>query len=226
MIITVDGPGGSGKSTVSRIVARKLGLPYLNSGFIYRAVTLLVMEDGADFEDRERVERLIKQIDLRFEEVGDRTRVFLGGRDVTRRLKDPDVTPRIYKIANDGHYRELLLDVQRQFAVPHGAVAEGRDMGTVIFPQADFKFYLDASPEERARREQMDLDAAGHSKSYADVLKEVLERDRHDRERAHAPLRVPTGAVMIRTDTLSIKDVVESILKHVGSRSESRGGTA
>jgi cytidylate kinase len=90
-------------------------------------------------------------------------------------------------------------------------------MGTVIFPQADFKFYLDASPEERARRQHMDLQAAGHAKSYADVLKEVLERDRHDRERSHAPLRVPQGAVMIRTDALSIKDVVETIIKHVGA---------
>jgi cytidylate kinase len=226
MIITVDGPGGSGKSTVSRIVARKLGLPYLNSGFIYRAVTLLVMEDGADFEDRPRVARLIKEIDLRFEEVGDSTRVLLGGRDVTRRVKDPDVTPQIYKIANDGYYRGLLLDVQRRFAVPNGVVAEGRDMGTVIFPEADFKFYLDASPEERARRQQMDLEAAGHAKSYTDVLEEVLQRDRHDRERDHAPLRVPAGAVMIRTDALSIKDVVETIVRHVAASGEVRGGTA
>ena len=98
-------------------------------------------------------------------------------------------------------------------------------MGTVIFPEAEFKFYLDASPEQRARRQQMDLEAGGHAKSYADVLEEVVERDRHDRDRAHAPLRVPGGAVMIRTDALSIKDVVETILKHVGARSESPGGT-
>jgi cytidylate kinase len=217
MIITVDGPAGSGKSTVSRIVARRLGLTYLNSGFIYRAVTLLVVEDGGDFENKERVGELIASMDLRFEEDEERTRVYLGDRDVTQRLKDPDITPQIFRIANDGHLRSLLLGIQRSFAAPPGVVAEGRDMGTVIFPEADYKFYLDASPEERARRQQMELEVKGHSKSFADVLSEVLERDRHDRERAHAPLRVPQGAIHIRTDNLSIKDVVEMILKRVQS---------
>jgi cytidylate kinase len=217
MIITVDGPAGSGKSTVSRIVARRLGLTYLNSGYIYRAVTLLVIEDGSEFENKEKVANLIGSMDIRFEEDDDRTRVLLGDREVTQRLKEPDVTPKIFKIANDGYYRSLLLGIQRSFAAPPGVVAEGRDMGTVIFPEADYKFYLDASPEERARRQQMDLQVGGHSKSFADVLSEVLERDRHDRERAYAPLRVPQGAIHIRTDNLSIKDVVEMILKRVQS---------
>jgi len=217
MIITVDGPAGSGKSTVSRIVARRLGLTYLNSGFIYRAVTLLVVEDSGDFGNKERVAELIASMDLRFTEDEDRTRVFLGERDVTQRLKDPDITPQIFRIANDGYLRSLLLGIQRSFAATPGVVAEGRDMGTVIFPEADYKFYLDASPEERARRQQMELEVKGHSKSFADVLSEVLERDRHDRERAHAPLRVPQGAIHIRTDNLSIKDVVEMILKRVQS---------
>jgi cytidylate kinase len=213
MIVTIDGPGGSGKSTVSRIVARRLGLPYLNSGFIYRAVTLLVLDDGGDFTDRERIRERIQSMDLRFLDAEDRTRVFLGEREVTQRLKDPDVTAEIHRVANDGYLRSLLLDLQRSFALPAGVVAEGRDMGTVIFPQAEHKFYLDASPEERARRQQRELEAAGHAKSYADVLADVLRRDRHDREREHAPLRVPHGAVVIPTDDLSIKDVAERILK-------------
>ena len=217
MIITVDGPAGSGKSTVSRIVARRLGLTYLNSGFIYRAITLLVVEDGGDFENKERVAELIASMDLRFVENEDHTRVLLGERDVTQRLKDPDITPQIFRIANDGHLRSLLLGIQRSFGAPPGVVAEGRDMGTVIFPEADYKFYLDATPEERARRQQMELEVKGHSKSFADVLSEVLERDRHDRERAFAPLRVPQGAIHVRTDNLSIKDVVEMILKRVQS---------
>ena len=215
MIVTIDGPGGSGKSTVSRIVARRLGLPYLNSGYIYRAVTLLVLDDGGDFEDRERIRERIQSMDLRFREDEDRTRVFIGERDVTQRLKAPDVTSEIHRVANDGYLRSLLLDLQRSFAQPAGVVAEGRDMGTVIFPQANHKFYLDASPEERARRQQRELEAAGHARSYADVLADVLRRDRHDREREHAPLRVPTGAVVIPTDDLSIKDVAERILKKV-----------
>lgn len=231
MIVTVDGPGGSGKSTVSRIVARRIGLPYLNSGFIYRAVTLLVQESGGDFENREKVAQTVRDMNLRFQEDGDLTRVFVqkpngeGERDVTSRLKAPDITPQIYKIANDGYYRSLLLEIQRRSAETKGVVAEGRDMGTVIFPQADFKFYLDASPEERARRQHRELEAIGHAKSYADVLSEVLERDRRDREREHGPLRIAKGAVVIQTDAYSIKDVVGMVLGTIGVRSEGDDGS-
>ncbi len=223
MIITIDGPGGSGKSTVSRIVARRLDLPYLNSGYIYRAVTLLVLESGGAFEDHARVAELIQGMDLRFKEDPDRTRVFIGDREVTDRLKDPDVTPQVFKIANEPFYRSLLVDLQRRCAVPRGVVAEGRDMGTVIFPGADFKFYMDASPEERARRQHRDLESKGHAKSYTDVLAEVLKRDAHDRNRPVAPLRVPDGATVVQTDSLAVKEVVESVLLKIGG--DSKGGT-
>lgn len=215
LIVTVDGPGGSGKSTVSRILARRLGLPYLNSGYLYRTVTLLVLESGEDFENRERVEEIIRGMAIRFEEGPRATRVFVGDREVTSRLKDPDVTPLVWKIANDGGYRSLLVEAQRICAEPLGVVAEGRDMGTVIFPHADCKFYLDAAPEVRARRQHRDLESAGHHRSYEDVLREVLERDRHDRDRKDAPLRIPEGAIVIHSDGLTIDDVVESMLGQV-----------
>jgi cytidylate kinase len=215
VIITIDGPGGSGKSTVSRILARALDLPYLNSGYIYRTVTLLVLENGGKFEDKEKVAQLVKGMDLHFREDADKTRVFVGDREVTQRLKDPDVTPQVFRIANDGHYRSLLVELQRRFAQPRGVVAEGRDMGSVIFPDADFKFYMDASPEERSRRQHRDLEAAGHSKSYAEVLAEVLERDAHDRYRDVAPLRVPEGAKILHTDSMSPKEVADAVVAHV-----------
>lgn len=216
MIVTVDGPGGSGKSTVSRILARRLDLPYLNSGYIYRAVTVLVLDDGGYFDDRVRVASTIQGMDLRFLEDADKTRVFVGEREVTQRLKDPAVTPEVYRVANDAHYRSLLVDLQRRAAQPRGVVAEGRDMGSVIFPDAEHKFYLDASSEERARRQHRDLEAAGHAKSFAEVLSEVIERDRHDRNRPVAPLRVPHGSTVILTDALSIRDVVERVLQKIG----------
>ena len=229
----MDGPGGSGKSTVSRILARRLGLPCLNSGYIYRAVTLLVLESGGGFDDREKVERIVHDMNLRFEEDADQTRVFIGDRDVTRHLKDRDLTPQIYRIANDPHYRSLLVELQRRSAQPAGVVAEGRDMGSVIFPEADYKFYVDASPETRARRQQRDLEEKGQRQTYKDVLVDVLERDRHDRDRDIAPLRVPLGATVIETDSMTVKEVVERILAEVesatrpngdGSPAEVRGG--
>jgi cytidylate kinase len=223
MIVTVDGPGGSGKSTCSRILARKLGVPYLNSGFIYRAVTVLVQEAGAPFEDHEAVAAIIRGMRLNFQEDGDHTRLLAGDRDLTPRLKAPDVTPNVYRIANDAFYRGLLVDVQRRAAEPGGVVAEGRDMGTVIFPQAEHKFYLDASPEERARRQHRDLQEAGHSKSYAEVLSEVIARDRHDREREIAPLCVPPGAVVIVTDSLGVREVVEKMLEKIGPAAAGHG---
>jgi cytidylate kinase len=220
VIVTVDGPGGSGKSTVSRALARRLGLSYLNSGYIYRAVTVLVLDDAGEtgtavFDDSSRVERIIAGMQLRFRDDESTLRVFSGDRDITARVKAPDVTPQIWRIANNGAYRRILVDLQRRFAAPPGVVAEGRDMGTVIFPEAEFKFYLDASPEERARRQLRDLEAAGHRRSFAELLADVLERDRHDRQRAEAPLRVPPGAEVILTDSLRVEEVVERMLNRI-----------
>ena len=221
MVITLDGPAGSGKSTVARIVAGRLKLPYLNSGYIYRAVTLRALEDGTPFEDHDAVAALIRDLGLRFEERRGGARVFLDERDVTARLKDPDVTPHVYRIANDPFYRGLLVEFQRRFAAPPGVVAEGRDMGTVIFPEAEHKFFLDATTEERARRQHRELAAAGHEKPYGDLLREIVARDEHDRGRDVAPLQVAPGAHVVSTDGMTIDEVVETVLRHVAG---ARGG--
>ncbi|HLU49738.1 MAG TPA: (d)CMP kinase [Planctomycetota bacterium] len=219
MIITIDGPAGAGKSTVARRIAKELSLPYLNSGALYRAITWRVLAEGGRFEDRELVRRIIDDLDIRFVENERGSRVILSGVDVTRELQEPRVASQVHRIASVPEYREMLIDVQRAFAREEGCVTDGRDMGSVIFPHADIKVYLDASPEERARRRFLELDAGGGAGTYDGVLADIRARDERDRCREVAPLCVPPGAVVIESDGLSIDEVVARILALV-SKSE------
>ena len=253
MIVTIDGPAGAGKSTVARAVARRLKLPSLNSGSIYRAVTVLVLErskgelpradatsraaDAAEvFQDRAAILELIRTLEVHLSDEDvegvdgvpfGRTRVRATtpahpeGRDLTDRLKLPEVTAEIWRIANDPDCREALLETQRAFARRGGVVAEGRDMGTVVFPEADHKFFLDASPDERARRQHDEALATGRDSDFSKVLASVLERDQRDRNRDHAPLVAADDAMTISTDALSPPQVVEAILGSIEARSGS-----
>ncbi len=224
MIITIDGPAGSGKSTVARILATRLDLPYLNSGAIYRAVTMVVVDSSVSFDDREAVSELIRGLPFRVEEGEERTRFYLGERDVTDRIKDPDVTAEIHRIANDGGFRTLLVPLQRRWAEGRGVVSEGRDMGTVIFPEAEVKFFLDAPVEERARRQHRELLARGIESDYEQLLERVRERDGHDRNRDVAPLKAAADAIRVDTGGLTIDGVVEVLLSKVAGRSPQRSG--
>ena len=215
LIVTIDGPSGSGKSTVATALARQLDLPCLNSGAIYRAVTLAIMESGGAFEDRGRVKGTIAAMDFEARGQDGLTRFFLDGRDVTARIKDPDVTAEVYRVANDGEYRELLVAMQRDAVGDRGIVAEGRDMGTVIFPEARIKVFLDASVEIRARRQHQQLLDRGVESNYEQVLEKSRERDRHDTGRADAPLRAAADAMIVDSGDLSVSQVLEAISSRV-----------
>lgn len=216
--MTIDGPAGAGKSTVARRVASALGLPYLNSGSIYRAVTLRCIEEGIAFADEGRVLALIDALDLAIEPSTDalaEPRVLVGGRDVTARLTSPEVSAAVHRVAGVGPYRDRLVEFQRRFALAQGLVTDGRDMGTVIFPDASLKVYLDASPRERARRRHRELAAAGVDVSLDSVLSDIERRDAADQSRAQAPLRVPDGAVVIDSDGKDPDAVAGEILELV-----------
>ena len=231
MIITIDGPAGAGKSTVARIVARRLGLPYLNSGFIYRAVTLLVIERAAAegcaieemFERRDDILEMIGDLQLTFRDEapageGDdsgRTLVFIGEREISGSLKSSEVTSNIWRVADDGEYRAGLLGLQRSCVRQAGVVAEGRDMGSVVFRDADLKFYLDASSEERARRRFRERDGTRDSSTYQEIREEIESRDSRDRNRVDSPLIEPEGAIRVCTDGWTVEQTIDFLVAEV-----------
>lgn len=219
MIITIDGPVASGKSTAARNLAAALAFRHLDSGALYRALALLALERGTDLEDPAAVEGILAAADLRTE--GDR--VYLDGRDVSTEIRHPDVTRAVKPLAENGRVREFVKAIQREFAVGKDIVAEGRDMGTVIFPEAEVKLYLVCADRERAKRRWEELAARGIEQDYDTVLAELRERDKADMERDLAPLRKPAGAIEVDSTGLepaeTLKRLEHIVRERIGGRS-------
>ncbi len=218
MIVTIDGPAGSGKSTAARELAGALGIAFLDTGATYRAVTLEALRRGTDLEDDRALVELARGLDIRFAPAGRDVRVLLGGRDVTREIRSEEVSAGSHHAAGSPAVREVLVELQRRLGRQLGSfVAEGRDQGSVVFPEADVKFYLDARAEVRARRRHEEMLAAGRPCDYQEVLESILRRDARDRSRPVAPLVEPEGAIAIDTSEMSIQQVVEELRRHVGA---------
>lgn len=209
VIVAIDGPAGAGKSTVARSVAHRLGYLYIDTGAMYRALGLWAIENGVDLEDLHRLEQLARQARIEFSS----GRVFLNGRDVTLAIREPGVSEAASKVAACGAVRRAMREEQRRIAAAHSAVMEGRDIGTVVFPDAQVKIYLDADPSERARRR-----AAETGQDTAAVARQIAERDHRDRTRAEAPLAQAPDAEYLDTSGLSPEEVEEAILKLVRKR--------
>jgi cytidylate kinase len=212
-VIAIDGPSGSGKGTISRILAERLGWHLLDSGALYRLTALAGASRGLDPADEAGHATLAARLDVRFE-VNERggERVLLDGRDVTQELRAETTGNMASVVAAMPSVRAALLERQRGFAVPPGLVADGRDMGTVVFPQARLKVFLTASAEDRARRRYKQLKEKGIAANLAGLSQEILERDRRDSARPVAPLRPATEAVVIDSTGLTVDDVVNRIL--------------
>ncbi|HET6756217.1 MAG TPA: (d)CMP kinase [Burkholderiales bacterium] len=213
-VIAIDGPSGSGKGTVAKLVAQRLGFRYLDSGALYRAVALAALEQGIPWEDEESVARLAAALDLNFE--GER--VLLHGKDVALRIRDEELSAGASEVAAHPKLRQSLLAHQRAFRKAPGLVAEGRDMGSVIFPDAVLKIFLTASIAERAKRRYKQLREKGMHANLGNLLRDLAERDQRDSNRAAAPLVKSTDAIVIDTTGSSIAEVVAMIMEHYAAR--------
>ncbi|MCZ6517078.1 MAG: (d)CMP kinase [Gammaproteobacteria bacterium] len=215
-VIAIDGPGGAGKGEISRAIARELGWHLLDSGALYRLVALSAIAKSADLADAQLLADLTRNLAVRFDNVGEYCRVFLGGLDVTENIRTEESGQVASVVASMPAVREALITRQRSFQQAPGLVADGRDMGSVVFPDARLKIFLTASVEERARRRYKQLKDKGIDVSLPALSKDMQERDRRDSERSIAPLRACSDARVLDTTRLSIPDVVQTVLQWVG----------
>ena len=218
--MAIDGPAGAGKSTVAKAVAKRLGYRYMDTGAMYRALAWKVMRRGADPADEETLEEMLDSTAV---DLGTDHTVMLDGDDVSGAIRTPEVGQMASRVSGIGIVRRRMAELQRAMGRDGRVVAEGRDMGTVVFPEAEVKIYLDASPETRARRRFDELAGKGSALTLEDTLADVMRRDRRDKERSMAPLRQADDAVFIDSTTLPVDAVIETILEEVRSKSNENG---
>jgi cytidylate kinase len=210
LVITIDGPAASGKSTAARLLAERIGASFLDTGAMYRAVTLAALNSGADMSDEEKLLGVLGSSEFQFKFIEGRMEVFIDGIDVTEQIRRPEVTDNARYIASAVKMRGKLVEMQRKFAAKEKKiVTEGRDQGTVVFPDADVKFFLTADVIARARRRR---DESFGDESLEQIQRAIEERDKSDEERAVGPLRPAEDAIVIDTTDMSIEEVVEKLL--------------
>jgi cytidylate kinase len=216
LIITIDGPAASGKSTAARLLARRLNASFLDTGAMYRAVTLAAMRAGVDLKEEQKLLDVIQKHEFQFSDQSGDMKVRIDGSEVTEDIRNPEVTTNARYTAVAPRVREKLVQMQRQFAAGRQKiVTEGRDQGTVAFADADIKFYLTADSSERARRRQKELRARGCDESLDRILKAIKQRDKSDQDRAIGPLKPAEDAIIVDTTNLSIEQVVDKLAGYV-----------
>jgi cytidylate kinase len=215
IIVAIDGPAGAGKSTIARTVAERLGFLYIDTGAMYRAIALWALRTGTALDDMHRLEALAVSADLELNGPG---RIKLNGEDISDAIREPAISEAASKVAAVAGVRRALVEKQQSYGEQTSVVMEGRDIGTVVFPEAQVKFYLDASPRIRADRRASELTGRGQEFSLEDLVREIEDRDRRDRARAHSPLRQAEDAVYLDTSSLSPVEVEDEILRVVRAR--------
>jgi CMP/dCMP kinase len=215
-VITVDGPAGSGKSTVSRILAKRLGYLYLDTGAMYRAVALRWAREGLSFSDEAALERVCTGLDLQFRLEGGENHLYLGEEDVSAAIRSPEMDRLSSTLSALQQVRKAMTELQKKLGSNGRVVAEGRDMGTVVFPEADFKFFLTADLEIRAERRYRERIMRGETISLKNVAREMIKRDEQDMNRILSPLRPAEDAVLIDTSCLNPDQVMNAMLEKIG----------
>ena len=215
LVITIDGPAGAGKSTVSKILAKKLNYIYLDTGALYRAIAYKALKLKISLDEVSTLADLCSKTTVVLKNNGGQMKVYVDGEDVEDKIRTEEVGLAASKISTFAVVREKLLNLQREAGIQGGIVAEGRDMGSVVFPHADYKFYLDAKLEERIKRRHKELSIKDSSVKYKSIQEDMLARDKQDKQRELAPLKAPDGAIIIDSDNLSIGKVVEKIIFYI-----------
>jgi cytidylate kinase len=212
LVVAIDGPSGAGKSTLAKRLARELGFTYLDTGAMYRALALKALREGTDLADEQQLNGLVGSTDIDLVDRGGVVQVILDGVDVAASIRTPEISQMASKISALKVVRQRMAELQRALGERASVVAEGRDIGTVIFPRAEVKIYLDASLQERARRRFEELRSAGRDVTLAETAREIEERDKRDSERDLAPLRKAEDAVVIDSSALSADAVKERVM--------------
>jgi cytidylate kinase len=216
IVVAIDGPAGAGKSTIARGLAERLGFLFIDTGAMYRAVALWAIRTGVALDDMHRLDQLARAAQIEFRD--NSKRVFLNGEEVTEEIRGPGMADAASKASTIPAVRRALVELQRKMATQNSVVMEGRDIGTVVFPHAEVKIFLDARAEVRARRRLADLQAKGLEVAPEELEREIAERDRRDRTRAEAPLVQAPDATYLDTSDLSVEEVREEILKIIRAR--------
>ena len=215
MIVAIDGPAATGKSTSAKLVAQKLGFTYMDTGAMYRCVTLSVLRNHIALADEEALQLLIQEMDIHFDKTDDKLVVCLNKEDVSTLIRKPEVTSHVSAVSALPQVRNHMVAIQRKIAKNQDCVIEGRDIGTIVFPKADVKFFLVADDIVRAKRRQLDLKAIGEEKTIDELVEEIRRRDRFDSERSHSPLKKADDAIEVDTSQLTIDEQVDFMVNKV-----------
>ena len=208
-IVAIDGPAGAGKGTITKLVGERLGLINIDTGATFRCVALNMIKENVDITDEDKIKEILRNINIEIHPDGE---IFLNDEKVTKRIRENDVNNLVSPISTIQIVREKLLDIQRRMAEGKNVIMEGRDIGTTVFPNADVKIYLDATPEERAKRRVLQNKEKGIESSYEEVLENIKDRDKRDSTRKIAPLKKADDAIYVDSTNLNIEQVVEKII--------------